>query len=109
MAPRRKAVLYIDSRDESKMHQLGSMVLTQQRGDAAYGAHWSELSAVLILICPLSLLIILTVLPFLVSSLISKSFVLFKLTHSFVPRSKMGGRRGSVSTNGLTSSRKKKK
>ena len=72
MAPCRRTVLYVDSRNENKMHQLGSVVLTQQRGDTSYRVHWPELSAVIILICPLSFLIILTVLSSLVSSLTSQ-------------------------------------
>lgn len=71
MAPRRGAVLYTGSRDENKVCQLGAVVLTQQRGRFLLG-HWPELSATVILVCPLSLLTILTVLPALVSHLLSQ-------------------------------------
>lgn len=71
MVPLRRIVLYIDSRDENKIPQMGAVVLTQQRGDTSYWVHWPELSAVVVLSCPLSLLTILTVLPSLVSCLLS--------------------------------------
>lgn len=58
VSPHKRTSSVTDSREKNEAHQLGAVVLTQQRGDtsdAPYWVHWPELSAAPVLTCPFSL------------------------------------------------------